>query len=184
MCSLPRNGVLKGGHLNTSTSEYKWQYGVEYFLPIMPLTHFSKYKQEVIRKCAAPIIEVQILVYLVWPGPLYLPPAFASVCLQGKLGALSWQCVCVCLQLLCATTPWPSCGSAWPWCPAWWRFWPSSSAGNGKATLYHTTHRCCVWNTFLHYSTVPLFVWCCCVVPLLVPHVVFAASKKERKARI
>lgn len=62
------------------------------------------------------------------------------------------HCVCVSLQFLCVTTPWPSSGSAWPWCLVWSPFWPSSSAGNGKATLYHTTHLCCVWNTFLHYS--------------------------------
>lgn len=66
-------------------------------------------------------------------------------------------CVCV-LQLLCATTPWPLFGSAWRCCLAWSPAWPSLSAGNGKATLYHTTRRCCVWNTFLHYSIVPFSV--------------------------
>lgn len=52
------------------------------------------------------------------------------------------------LQPHCATTPWPLYGSAWRCCLPRSPARPSSSAGNGKATLYHTTRCCCVWNTF------------------------------------
>lgn len=70
------------------------------------------------------------------------------------------ESVLLCFQLQSATAPSASSGSAWRCCPASWPPWPSSSAGNGKATLSHTTPRCCVWNTFLRSFCVSV-----CVAP-------------------